>query len=314
MKKLFAILAGVVATMTLLTFTGCSVEFNPDKNISIIARDTASGTREAFDTVVTDGNQFLQYKDSDGKKVYLTSSTAEAINSTGVVKSKVQSDPQAIGYISYGSVDDTVKVVNVNGVAPSKATVLDKSYKIQRPFVVMTNKNVETSGKAADFMKYLESSSVKEDCEKHGVIFLEDETLRANEGETAIPVGTYTKLSSLPTGDKIVIRGSTSMKEVITEAAASYAKLYNADADDIFDIELEGSSKGVKAVKEDTKGNVIGLSSAAVVDEKIVSFNICYDAVAVIVNKQNTLVTNLTLKQLFEIYTAKITKFSELDA
>lgn len=313
MKKLLAILAGVVATITLLTFTGCSVEFNPDKNISIIARDTASGTREAFDTVVTDGENFLQYKDNDGKH-FLTSSTAEQISSTGVVKSKVQSDPQAIGYISFGSVDDTVKVVNVNGVAPSKATVLDKTYKIQRPFVIMTNKNVTTSGKTADFVKYLESSSVKEDCEKHGVIFLEDAKLRANEGEAKIPVGTYTKLEKLPDGDKIVIRGSTSMKEVITEAAASYAKLYNANAAEIFDIELEGSSKGTKAVKEDTKGNTIGLSSAAVKDEAVRSFNICYDAVAVIVNKKNTIVTNLTLKQLFDIYTAKITKFTELNA
>ena len=312
MKKLLAILAGVVATVTLATFTGCSVEFNPDKNISIIARDTASGTREAFDKVVTDGEQKLQFKDEKGETHFLTSSTAEQISSTGVVKSKVQSDPQAIGYISYGSVDDTVKVVKVNGVAPSKATVLDGTYKVQRPFVIMTNKTVTMSGKAADFVKYLESSSVKEDCEKHGVIFLEDAKLRANEGEAEIPVGTYTKLDKLPDGDKIVIRGSTSMKEVITEAAASYAKLYNVNAEDLFDIELEGSSKGTKAVKEDTKGNVIGLSSAAVKDEKVKSFNICYDAVAVIVNKKNTLIENLTLKQLFEIYTAKITKFTEI--
>lgn len=102
------------------------------------------------------------------------------------------------------------------------------------------------------------------------------------------------------------------MKEVITETAASYAKLYNVNAEDVFDIELEGSSKGTKAVKEDTKGNVIGLSSAAVKDEKVKSFNICYDAVAVIVSKKNTLIENLTLKQLFEIYTAKITKFTEI--
>ncbi|HBK02348.1 MAG TPA: hypothetical protein DDY77_04900 [Clostridiales bacterium] len=312
MKKLLAILAGVVATVTLLTFAGCSVEFNPDKNISIIARDRSSGTREAFDKVVTDGTQKLQYKDENGDTVYLTSSTAEEQDSTGVVKSKVQSDPQAIGYISFGSVDDTVKVVKVEGVAPSKATVLDGTYKIQRPFVIMTNKETKMTERAADFVKYLESSLVKEDCEKHGVIFLEDAKLRANEGEAAIPVGTYTKLEKLPDGEKIVIRGSTSMKEVIMEAAASYAKLYNVKADDLFDVELKGSSKGTKAVKEDTKGNTIGLSSAAVKDEKVRSFNICYDAVAVIVNKKNTLVENLTLKQLFEIYTAKITKFTEI--
>lgn len=80
----------------------------------------------------------------------------------------------------------------------------------------------------------------------------------------------------------------------------------------MFDIQLEGSSKGVKAAQEDAKGNVVGLSSAKVEKDGIESFNLCLDAVAVIVNKNNDVTSDLTLKQLYEIYTGKVTKFSEV--
>ena len=66
-------------------------------------------------------------------------------------------------------------------------------------------------------------------------------------------------------------------------------------------------------MEDDAKGNVIGLSSAAVDQDNIDSFNVCLDAVAVIVNKQNTEVTDLTLAQLYDIFSGKITKFSELN-
>ena len=123
---------------------------------------------------------------------------------------------------------------------------------------------------------------------------------------------TYEKQATLPDGDKIVIRGSTSMEKFINAAAKGYADLYGAKAEDIFDIQLEGSSVGRKAVEDDTKGNVIGLSSASVKQDDIDSFNVCLDAVVVIVNKENADVTDLTLGQLYDIFSGKITRFSEL--
>ena len=80
----------------------------------------------------------------------------------------------------------------------------------------------------------------------------------------------------------------------------------------MFYIDLQGSSVGKTAVKNDKNGNVIGLSSAAVKQDGINSFNVALDAVAVVVNKSNTTVNNLTLEQLYGIFTGKITKFSEV--
>ena len=312
-KKVFAILAvAMSAVMGLTALTACGSGFKANKQITVIARENSSGTREAFDTVVTDGEHFLQEKDASGAKVYHTTDTASVQNKTGTVLSQVATDNQAIGYISLGSVDDTVKVVKVEGVTPSKETVLNKSYKIQRPFVVMTSTKVELQPLAKDFSDFLRSGNLQKICDDDGVIFLTDPAARANQGKTAIAVGTFAKQSALPSGEKIVIRGSTSMEKVIFAAAKAYADLYQVKADDVFDIQLEGSSKGVKAAQEGAKGNVVGLSSAKVEKDGIESFNLCLDAVAVIVNKNNDVTSDLTLKQLYEIYTGKVTKFSEV--
>jgi phosphate transport system substrate-binding protein len=102
------------------------------------------------------------------------------------------------------------------------------------------------------------------------------------------------------------------MEKFINAAAKAYAELYHVNAEDIFDIQLEGSSVGRKAVEDDTVGNVIGLSSAAVNQDNITSFNACLDAVVVIVHKNNTTVTDLTLNNLYDIFSGKVTKFSEI--
>ena len=303
------ILTLALALLTFFAFASCG---GGEKNISVIVREQGSGTREAFDKVVTDGTHFLEEKDADGKKVYNTADTAIQQTKTGTVLSAVASDKNAIGYISMGSVNDTINVIKVNGVAPSEKTVLSGDYKIQRPFVLMTKKGQTMTDLAADFMNYLKSDASKAHSESAGCIFLSDPTKRANEDAPAIAVTKFTKQAALPAGDKIVIRGSTSMEKFINSAAKGYADLYGVKAEDIFDIQLEGSSVGRKAVENDTVGNVIGLSSASVKQDNIDSFNVCLDAVVVIVNKENTSITDLTLAQLYDIFSGKITKFSEL--
>lgn len=310
MKKLLTLLLSCLLLVTgVIGLVACGGE----KNITVVARDQGSGTREAFDTNVTDGiGNYLEMK-IDGKKVYNTTSAADLQKETGNVMSKVASDVNAIGYVSLGSVNDTVKVVKVNGVAPSKQTVLDGSYKIQRPFVIMTNANVKLTDLAADFLSYLKSDSMSDFADEAGCIYLANPTQRANEGEPAIPVETYQVKTLLPSGGKIVVNGSTSMEKFIKKAMSGYAKLYGKEVSDIFNaLDLQGSSVGKTAVKDDKNGNVIGLSSASVKEDGINSFNVCLDAVAVIVNNSNENVNDLTLAQLYAIYTGKITKFSLL--
>ena len=307
-KVLTMLLSCILLVCGAVGLTACGGE----KNITVVAREQGSGTREAFDKVVTDGNgNFLEMK-VDGNKVYKTTSNADIQKETGNVMSKVASDKNAIGYISLGSVNDTIKVVNVNGVAPSAETVLDGTYAIQRPFVIMTSSKVELTDVAADFLLYLKSDFVEEHAGAAGCIYLEDETMRANEGETAIPVVEYEVKSSLPGGGKIVVNGSTSMEKFIKKAMSGYADLYGRNAEDLFTLDLQGSSVGKKAVQDDKNGNVIGLSSASVKEDGINSFNVCLDAVAVIVNNANDKINDLTIAQLYDIFSGKVTKFSEI--
>ena len=309
MKKL---LTNLLSSFLLVTgavgLTACGGE----DNITVVAREQGSGTREAFDKVVTDGKGNFLEMTVDGKKVYKTTSKADIQKETGNVMSKVASDKNAIGYISLGSVNDTIKVVNVNGVTPSSKTVLDSSYAIQRPFVIMTSSTVTHTDLAADFLLYLKSEASEKHAEEAGCIYLSDETKRANEGETAIPVLEYEVKSSLPAGGKITVNGSTSMEKFIKKAMSGYATLYGRTADEIFTLDLQGSSVGKTAVQNDKNGNVIGLSSASVKEEGINSFNVCLDAVAVIVNNANEKVNDLTIAQLYDIFSGKVTKFSEI--
>lgn len=303
----------ILATLTAVLACGLTACGGGEKNITVVVREAASGTREAFDKVVTDGEHYLQEKDANGNTVYNTTKTAVQQTSTGTVLSAIANDQNAIGYISLGSVNDSVSVVKVDGIAPSTETVKSGAYSIQRPFVIMTNADVTLTARAQDFMNYLHSDEVQAHAETAGVIFLEDETKRANAGETALPVIEYSPLENLPEGNKIVVRGSTSMEKFINATAKGYADQYAVQAETIFDIQLNGSSEGKKKVIEDRTGNTIGLSSAKVVDEKINSFNICLDAVAVVVNRANTQITDLTLKQLYAIFSGKVTKFSALE-
>ena len=311
MKKVLTLLfICIIAICGTLGLTACGGE----KEITVVGRDQASGTREAFDKVVTDGNgNYLQMKNAAGKTVYYTTDKAVLFKETGTVMSKVASDKNAIGYISLGSVNDTVRVVKVNGVTPSAATVLDGTYAIQRPFVIMTSSTTALNDVTADFLLYLKSEASKTHADAAGCIYLANPEQRANEGETPIQVETYEVKSALPAGGKITVSGSTSMEKFIKATMSGYAALYGKNADDVFEaLDLKGSSVGITAVKGDKNGNVIGLSSAAVKEEGINSFNVALDAVAVVVNKDNTTVTDLTLAQLYDVYTGKVTKFSEI--
>ena len=177
----------------------------------------------------------------------------------------------------------------------------------------MTSSKVQLTDLAADFLLYLKSENSKQHADDAGCIYFADPAMRANEGETAIPVVEYEVKSSLPSGGKIKVSGSTSMQKFIEKAMSGYAALYGRSVETIFEtLDLQGSSVGKKDVHDDTNGNVIGLSSASVKEDGINSFNVCLDAVAVIVNKANDKVNNLTLEQLYDIYTGKVTKFSEV--
>ncbi len=126
-KKIIALILTAAAVCT--AFVACSKDSNGDKAssaaINVITREEGSGTRDAF-------VELMEIVDEQGNDA--TVSTAETTNSTSVMMSTVEGNPNAIGYVSLGSLSDTVKAVSLDGVAPSAATVKDGSYKLQRPF------------------------------------------------------------------------------------------------------------------------------------------------------------------------------------
>ena len=117
-----------------------------DLEIAVLGREDGSGTRSAFEEIV--GVENCVYKNEYG--------------STGDVIGNVASNPNAIGYASLSAVDDTVKAVKVNGVAPSEDTVKDGTYEIQRPFVMVTKEGVALSAQAQAFLDYAMSDEVAE--------------------------------------------------------------------------------------------------------------------------------------------------------
>lgn len=292
-KVIFVMIALVTALTAVLAACG------GEKDIAVIARTSGSGTRDAFESIV---------KSEDGtalKDAGLMKGALEQ-DKTSTVISLVSSTETGIGYVSLGSVDDSVKVLKVEGVEATAENVLSGDYKMQRPFVIMTSKAMGENLTAAtkDFLAFLRSTQAQDVVEEEGYV-------RQDEGATE-----YTAPASAVSGT-VSISGSTSVDPLMDKLIGKYKEIGGASVAGVeISKNCQGTSHGIAAVKADKTGNVIGLGSSAVkeADEaEIAHFEIALDAIAVIVNPENTL-EDITIAQLFDIYTGKIVKFSALSA
>lgn len=292
-KVIFVMIALVIALTAVLAACG------GEKDIAVIARTSGSGTRDAFESIV---------KSEDGtalKDAGLMKGALEQ-DKTSTVISLVSSTKTGIGYVSLGSVDDSVKVLKVEGAEATAENVLSGDYKMQRPFVIMTSKAMGENLTAAtrDFLAFLRSTQAQDVVEEEGYV-------RQDEGATE-----YTAPASAVSGT-VSISGSTSVDPLMDKLIGKYKEIGGASVAGVeISKNCQGTSHGISAVKADKTGNVIGLGSSAVkeADEaEIAHFEIALDAIAVIVNPENTL-EDITIAQLFDIYTGKIVKFSALSA
>ena len=292
-KVIFVMIALVIALTAVLAACG------GEKDIAVIARTSGSGTRDAFESIV---------KSEDGTALKDAGLMKGAIeqDKTSTVISLVSSTETGIGYVSLGSVDDSVKVLKVEGVEATAENVLSGDYKMQRPVVIMTSKAMGENLTAAtkDFLAFLRSTQAQDVVEEEGYV-------RQDEGATE-----YTAPASAVSGT-VSISGSTSVDPLMDKLIGKYKEIGGASVAGVeISKNCQGTSHGISAVKADKTGNVIGLGSSAVkeADEaEIAHFEIALDAIAVIVNPENTL-EDITIAQLFDIYTAKIVKFSALAA
>ena len=149
--------------------TVSAADFDASTDISVLSREDGSGTRGAFIELFG-----IEQKDADGNKVDMTTEEAAITNSTSVMMTSVANDLYALGYISLGSLDDTVKAVKIDGAAPSVDTVKDGSYKVVRPFNIVVNEEALTPVDQ-DFINYILSADGQAVVTENGYIALDAE-------------------------------------------------------------------------------------------------------------------------------------------
>lgn len=281
-SKLAAIFTSVALAATMLASCGGSSD-----KITVISREDGSGTRGAFIELTG-----IEEKDSNGNKTDNTKKDALICKSTDVVLTQVSGDKNAIGYISFGSLNDTVKALKVEGVEPSTATIESGDYKIVRPFNIAVKDGL--SDAAQDFENYILSSEGQDIIEKAGYIKI-DKSSAAYASNNA--------------SGKVVVSGSSSVTPVMEKLAEAYQK---ANTNVTVDVQQSDSSTGIKDAINGTSD--IGMASRDISDDElsqgIKSVTIAQDAIAVIVNKDNA-VEDITMDEIKAIYTGSKTTWSD---
>ena len=275
MKKLFAIVLALVLT--------CAVAFAAEGTITVMSREDGSGTRGAF----------VELTGVEQDDVDMTTVDAVITNSTAVMLTSVAGDPAAIGYVSMGSLNETVKAVSVDGNAATVEGIKDGSYTLARPFVVTTYGEVGEI--AQDLLNYIMSAEGQAIINEEGYIAIND----AAEAYTAAGVS-----------GEITVGGSSSVTPVMEKLAEAYMAL-NPDVTVV--VQQSDSTTGVTGTIEGTVD--LGMASRALKAEEeeqgVVGTTIAMDGIAVIVNLEND-TENLTTEQIMNIYTGAVTDWSEL--
>lgn len=274
-------LAAVAATMAVLgaSLTGCG---GASGAISVITREDGSGTRGAFTELCG-----IEVDGTDN-----TISSAEVTNSTAVMLTTVAGNASAIGYVSMGSLDDSVKALAIEGVDATTENVENGSYPISRPFNIIT-KEGELSDAAQDFFNYIMSTDAAAVISEEGYI----------------PVGTGTYESNGASGN-VVVAGSSSVTPVMTKLKESYEAINSGVT---IDVQQSDSTTGVTSTQEGICD--IGMASRELDESEtgVVSTVMAMDGIAVIVNNENE-VNEMTLEQVRQIYTGEVTEWDSLSA
>ena len=261
-------------------------DFDTSKEISVNSREDGSGTRGAFIELFG-----VEEKAADGTKVDNTTVEANITNSTAVMMTSVAGDPYAIGYISLGSLNDTVKAAKIDGAEATTENVANGSYKVARPFNIVTKDGL--SDVATDFVDYIMSAEGQDIIEQNGYIKI-DQNAAAYAG-------------SKPEG-KIVVAGSSSVSPVMEKLKEAYLAV-NTNAD--IEIQTSDSTTGVTSTQEGICD--IGMASRDLKDTEtgVTATTIAQDGIAVIVNNENP-VENLTSDQVKSIFTGETTVWADV--
>lgn len=273
------------ATETPATETPAS-NFNSDKEITVIARDSASGTRGAFHELMK-----IKVKEGDTEVDKLVVGALE-FDGTDKVITAVEGDKYGIGYISLGSVSDRIKAASVDSVEATIENVKSKKYKVARPFLLVT-KGTE-SELVKDFLKFADSKQGQEIVESKHYISSVDAPMDY--------------VASGLSGN-IKVAGSTSVTPLMETLQEAYQELNSGVT---FEMQSQGSSQGIKAAIDGTYD--IGMSSRELKDDEKSQLNehtLAIDGIAVILNNENP-TSDLSSENITKIFTGEVTKWSEV--
>lgn len=260
--------------------------FDTTKSITVVSREDGSGTRGAFIELLG-----VEVKNNDGTKKDMTTDEADIVNKTDVMLTSIAGNPYAIGYISLGSLNDTVKAVLIEGVEASTENVKNGTYTVSRPFNIATKG--EPTGLAKDFIDFILSSE--------GQAVVAQSYIAVNDGASAYE-------GDKPSG-KLVIAGSSSVTPIMEKLKEAYAAI-NPNA--TIEIQMSDSTAGMTGAIDGTCD--IGMSSRALKDsekETLQGLEIALDGIAVIINNENT-IADLTKDQVKSIFTGEAANWSQL--
>lgn len=285
MKKIAVMaLAAVMAAGMAVPTMAADMSSDP---ITVVSREDGSGTRGAFIELFG-----VEEKDADGNKIDNTTEEAEITNNTAVMMSTVAGDVDAIGYISLGSLNDSVKAVKIDGVEATAENIKSGEYKVSRPFNIATNG--EVSDVAQDFIDYILSPEGQAVIEENGYISIDD----VKDAESTQPEG------------KVVVAGSSSVTPVMEKLKEAYAEV-NPNAE--IEIQQSDSTTGMTSAIDGICD--IGMASRELKDEELeaglTSTTIANDGIAIIVNNDNP-TDDLSVDQVKSIYVGETTTWGDL--
>ena len=298
-RKALTIVATAILTLGMMSALGCSSpetqsgnssasEAQTSNQISVYSREDGSGTRGAFIELFG-----LEEKDASGNKIDMTTDAAAITNSTSVMMTSVASDPDAIGYISLGSLNDTVKAVKIDGIEATAQNVKSGDYKVSRPFNIVFAENL--SAPAQDFVDFIMSSDGQAIIEDNGYIGVD---------ENAAP------FTATGASGKVVIAGSSSVTPIMEKLAEAY-KAVNPDV--TVEVQQSDSTTGVNMAIEGTCD--IGMASRDLKDSEassgVSATAIAKDGIAVIVAPASV-VDSLTSDQVKAIFSGEALTWAEV--
>ena len=300
MKKFMAVLA--VAGMMTGMLAGCgsssddtssdsgstdtASEWDASNDITIVSREDGSGTRGAFTEL------FGVVDEVDGEDVDMTTADAQITNNTSVMMTTVSENEYAIGYISLGSLDDSVKALSIDGAEATAENIENGSYKVSRPFNVAVKPD-STNEVAADFMSFIMSTEGQQVVSDEGYIPVAD--VEAYAG-------------TAPAGD-CVVGGSSSVSPLMEKLVEAYKEV-NPNAN--IELQTSDSTTGMTSTIEGSYD--IGMASRELKEDEAAELTptvIATDGIAVIVNNNNP-TDEMTSDQVKQIYTGEVFSWDEI--